>query len=189
MAADSPIARAGGDGMRRNWFESLPQSDQDRIYSLWSEISHLSRTEQTERVHSVLKDSVALPSRASVHRKFKEFEERCEALREATQLAERMMETSGDEAGKLSEASLQMAQSLIFQMMIERGEELSPKEITLITRASADAVRGSVSIKKYQAEVRQRFEDKAKELQGGKSREKLDPETLKIVLEELVGIL
>lgn len=173
--------------MRQNWFDSLPRTEQDRIYVLWSEIAHLSVDEQAAAVQTALADSGIQPSRSSVHRKFKEFESRCEALREATQMAERMMATSGDDQNRLSEASLQLAQSLIFQLMLERGEELSPKEIALITRASADAGRGSVSVKKYQAEVKDKLEAAFKEMEGKGGS--LDLETLQRVRQEIYGLL
>lgn len=175
--------------MRKSWFDSLPLDDQEQIYQLWSEIAHLSRTEQTERVHSVLKDTGSdLPSRASVHRQFKEFEERCEALRVATQQAQSMMEQFGDDQSKLSEAALQMSQSLIFSLMIERGSELSPKELALITRASKDASAGTVAVKKYQAEVKTKLEEKFKEMEGAKGGS-LDLETLQRVRQEIYGLL
>ncbi len=177
--------------MRKNWFDSLPLEEQDQIYELWSEISHLSRTEQTERVHAVLKDSVEdLPSRASVHRKFKEFEERCEALRTATHQAQAMMEQFGDDQSRLSEASLQMVQGLIFELMLQRGRELEPKEVLMIAKAAAAAGDSGLRVKQYQAKLKAKLEETFNKIEQDqkKAEADLDLKTIQKIREQVYGI-
>lgn len=127
---------------------------------------------------------------STVKRFGKKFEERCEMVRLATQQAEMMRQHFGDEEQALSEAALQMAQSTLFNLMLERGEELTPKEISLITRALSDTTRASVAVKKYQEGFRQRVEEKLRELEGQNHAlsNSVDPHTLKRVREEIYGL-
>jgi hypothetical protein len=124
---------------------------------------------------------------SSVKRFGKRFEERCEMLRLSTQQAELMRQHFGDDEAALAEAALQMAQSTMFNLMLERGEELNPKEISMISRALAESTRGTVQIKKYQEEVKKKAEAKFAELEG-EAGKGIDPETLARVRSEIYGL-
>jgi hypothetical protein len=127
---------------------------------------------------------------STVKRFGKQFEERCEMVRLATQQAEMMRQHFGDEEQALSEAALQMAQSTLFNLMLERGEELTPKEISLITRALSDTTRASVAVKKYQEQLRDRVESALRELEKENQglSTSIDAHTLKRVREEIYGL-
>jgi hypothetical protein len=80
-------------------------------------------------------------SRTSVHRYGKRFEERVEMLELATRQAERLKGLFTDESANLSEMALQLCQGLMFNLMIESGEKLAPKELSMMTRSLAEATR------------------------------------------------
>jgi len=126
---------------------------------------------------------------STVKRFGKRFEERCEMVRLATQQAQMMRQHFGDDEAAIAEASLQMAQGLLFNMMMERGEELNPKEMTMISRALADSVRGTVSVKKYQAEMARRVAEVAEDIgKTAKSRGMSDTFAEQLV-QKVLGIV
>ncbi len=102
-------------------------------------------------------------SKSSVHRYGSKLEERMEMLRLSTQGAMQMKSVLGDDDAVVAEMSLQLAQGLIFDLMVERGADLEAKEIGMITRALADASRAGVGVKKFQAEVKAKAEAAATE--------------------------
>lgn len=129
---------------------------------------------------------------STVKRSGKRFRDKCEMIRTSTQQAEIMREHFGDDEAALSEAALRMAQTVMFNLMVERGEELTPKEIGTLTRALADSTRANVAVKKYQEETREKIEAKLHNLEkqgSGLSPTSIDPHTLKRVREELYGII
>lgn len=128
-------------------------------------------------------------SKSSVHRYGRRFEERCEALRTASQQALQMKELMGDDEAALAEMSLQLAQGLIFDLMLERGEDLEPKEIGLLTRALADSSRSGIAVKKFQAEIKSKLDAAFAKVEA-ENREKktLDRATLTRIREEVYGI-
>lgn len=124
---------------------------------------------------------------STVKRFGKRFEERCEMIRMATRQAEAMKEHFGDDDQALAQASLQMAQTLIFNLMLERGEELTPKEMSLITRAVGDTSRAEVAVKKYQADLKDRIAAKLDAI-GQESEAGITADTLRRVREEIYGL-
>jgi len=105
-------------------------------------------------------------------------------LRLATRQAQEMKQVFADDEAAVSEASLQLNQSLLFQLQLEKGEELTPKELALISRAVVETSRGTVAVKRYQQEVK----DKLIKLEREAPKRNLDPETLRIVREEIYGL-
>lgn len=143
-----------------------------------------------EEVHAWLADRGFEFGLSTVKRSGKRFQEKCEMIRLATQQAELMKEHFGDDEAAMSEAALQMAQGLMFNLMLEKGEDLTPKEIGMLTRALADSTRANVAVKKYQEETRQKVEAKLRELEKENQglSTSIDPHTLKRVREEIYGL-
>lgn len=123
-------------------------------------------------------------SKSSVHRFGQKFEDKVQLLRLATRQAQEMKQVFADDEAAVSEASLQLNQSLLFQLQLEKGEELTPKELALISRAVVETSRGTVAVKRYQQEVK----DKLIKLEREAPKRNLDPETLRIVREEIYGL-
>lgn len=143
-----------------------------------------------EEVHAWLSERGFEFGLSTVKRSGKRFQERCEMIRLATQQAELMRDHFGDDEQALAESALQMAQSTLFNLMLEKGEDLTPKEISLITRSLSDTTRASVAVKKYQAELRDRVESALRELEKENQglSTSIDAHTLKRVREEIYGL-
>lgn len=132
-------------------------------------------------------------SKSAIHRYGQRFEERCTMLKASTEQAIAMKQVLGDEEAAVAEMSIQLAQSLLFNLMIERGENLSPKEMSLITRALSDSSRGAIAVRKFQDELQQKLQAKFKELEEqaqdrGLEGRTLDPDTLRRIREEVYGL-
>jgi hypothetical protein len=126
--------------------------------------------------------------KSSIHRYGSKFEERLAALKSSTQQAIEMKNLLGDDEAAVSEMSIQLAQGLMFNLMIERGEDLSPREMALITRALADSSRSSIAVKKYQAEVRDRCEQAAEEAVKVMAKAGVSDETAAEIRAKFLGI-
>jgi len=125
-------------------------------------------------------------SRSALHRFGKGFQERYEMLLNITRQAQELKAALPDDEAAVSEMGLQVAQSLLFQLVMERGEELSPKEMALVTRALTEASKGTVAVKRYQTEVRGKLE--ALEAEANQGKKALDPETLRYIRETIYGL-
>jgi len=128
-------------------------------------------------------------SKSAVHRYGQEFEKQLSAIKLATEQARSIVESVGDDENLLADALTRLTQQKAFQALInldlEADEDLS---LTKLGQMVAALNRTSISLKKYQLEIRDKIEAKFKALdaEGGKS--KLDPETLRRVREEVYGI-
>lgn len=133
-------------------------------------------------------------SKSSVHSYGQKFEERLGALKVATQQARAIVESAPDQEGAMSEALLRLTQEKLFGVLLEyQGKP--DKEISLpaLSKAIAELNRSSVTTKKYAADVREKLEAKFAALEkessdkGGKR--KIDADTLRIVREEIYGVV
>jgi hypothetical protein len=127
-------------------------------------------------------------SRSAIHRYGQEFEGKIFAIRIATEQAKAIAEAAGDEEGAMNEALIRLIQQKSFEVLVNSENDANlPKMGTMIARIS----HAAVSQKKWMAEVKgkakqalQNIEEKTKS--GKKS---LDPETLRIIREEIYGIV
>jgi hypothetical protein len=127
-------------------------------------------------------------SRSSVHRYGKRFEERVEMLELASRQAEKLKSLFSDEGANLSEMALQLCQGLMFNLMMESGEKLEPKELSMMTRSLAEATRGFVNVKKYQQEVKDRAEAAARAVAAQARSGGLSEETIAQIEQQILGI-
>lgn len=128
-------------------------------------------------------------SRSTLARYGKDFQQRCELLRAVTGQAEAIVQATGDDQNAINEALIKLCQQKVFTLLMdmESSEGISEDSISKITRAVADLGRASVQQKKYRQEVKAKVEAKFNEIDN--SRRQLDPETLRIVREEIYGLL
>ena len=131
-------------------------------------------------------------SRSAIHRYGQSVEERISRLKAATDMAVAITDQVGDDAGKMSDAVVRMYQEKIFNVLLDMND-LDPKDVdfTKLGKVIATVTRSSVTQKKWMAEAKekskqalQNIEEKTKS--GKKS---LDPETLRIIREEIYGIV
>ena len=127
-------------------------------------------------------------SKSSIHRYGSKLEERMEMLKLSTQGALQMKSVLGDDDAVVAEMSLQLAQGLIFDLMVERGQDLEAKEIGMITRALADASRAGVGVKKFQAEVKAKAEAAATETAEILKSQGISEETAAEIRRKFLGI-
>lgn len=124
--------------------------------------------------------------KSSLHRYGTQFESRLENLKLATEQARAIVDASPDDEGAVNEALLRLTQERLFGLLLEAGEELTPKGLGAVTRAVADITRASVSQKKFAEEARSKLQKLEKDAEAGSK--KLDSETLRYVREQLYGI-
>ncbi len=159
--------------------------DQELVNRNFSDYSELTAWLNERLAESELELTL---SRASVHRYGKRFEERVEMLELATQQADRLKVLFNDDGANLSEQALQLAQGLAFNLMIENGEKLTPKELSMMTRSLSEATRGFVNVKKYQTEVKDRAEAAARAVAAQARSGGLSEATIAQIEQQILGI-
>lgn len=95
-------------------------------------------------------------SKSALQRFGSTFEDRCAALRIATQQAKAIVEASPDDEGAMSEALMRLMQERIFKALLDL--EVDPKKINLgsLAKALAPIARASIAQKQFAAAVRDR---------------------------------
>ncbi|MCE5212980.1 MAG: DUF3486 family protein [Deltaproteobacteria bacterium] len=128
-------------------------------------------------------------SRSSLHRYGQNFEERLAAITVATEQARAVADAARDDEGNMNEALIRLVQTKAFDALIDaESAESLPKMGVMIAKLS----KASVDQKKWMAETRKKAAAALKNIEektatGGKKS--LDPETLRIIREEIYGIV
>ncbi|WP_228273781.1 phage protein Gp27 family protein [Rhodocyclus tenuis] len=133
-------------------------------------------------------------SRTGVHRYGQQLERRMEQVRAATEAARQIASCSEDSADDRSAAVIAMIQSQAFDVMmnLEDAEKEEDREARLVlmtkaARAMSQLVRASIVNKKYARDESARLQAMEADARSGKRS--LDAETLRIVREEIYGIV
>jgi hypothetical protein len=115
-------------------------------------------------------------SRSAVHRFGSRFEDRIRALRLSTEKARAVVQASPDDAGDMN---------LLMEM------ELDPETIEFpkLVRAISDLNRSSVTLKKYQAEMREKLKTAAEEVRQLAANAGVSDETLAAIDARLQGVV
>jgi hypothetical protein len=134
-------------------------------------------------------------SRSGVHRYGQGFEERLAAIKIATEQARAISEVVGDDEARMSDALIALVQEKAFDVLVNLQTEdqemfgkIFPKLGIMVSRLS----RASVAQKKWQAETRKKAEQAVENITkkaAGGGRKQLDPETKRIIKEEIYGIV
>lgn len=129
--------------------------------------------------------------KSAVHRYGQAFEERLKALRMVTEQARAVVEHSPDEEDAVTQALVRLTQEKLFSVLMDM--QVDPEKVNLagITRSIAELARSSISVKKYAADVKARIGAKMAELetQAAEGKGRLDAATLKIVREQIYGLV
>ncbi len=93
-------------------------------------------------------------SKSALHRYGQKFEERCQALKVATDQAKAIVAESSDDEGAMNEALIRLVQEKSFNLLMDL--ELDPTEVEFpkLVRAIADVSRASVKQKQWQRDAR-----------------------------------
>ena len=152
-----------------------------------------------EQLEAALKERGFQISKSAIHRYGKKFERRLAAIKASTEAARMLTEGAADDQDARSEAVIALVQSELFETIVNlqeaADEEIDPAErVKLLSSAAkniATLSRASVSLKEYQAKVREKDAAKLDQLEGevksGKRR--LDLDTLRQIREEIYGIV
>lgn len=152
-----------------------------------------------ELLENALRERGFQISKSAIHRYGKKFERRLAAIKASTEAARMLTEGASDDQDARSEAVIALVQTELFETIVNlqeaADEDIDPAErVKLLSSAAkniATLSRASVSLKEYQAKVREKDAAKLtlleKEASGGKST--LDLATIKRIREELYGIV
>ncbi len=131
-------------------------------------------------------------SKSAIHRYGQAFEKRLSALKMATEQARAIVDSAPDDEGKFSEALMRLAQEKLFGVLMEFDPDPSkPMNLGALARAAAELGRATVTQKKWAQEVKAKMDEafKTLETEGKSGKRTLDPETLRIVRQEIYGIV
>lgn len=141
-------------------------------------------------------------SRSAIHRYGQKIERRFAAIKASTEAARLITEGAADDQDARSEAVIALIQTELFESIINLQEAAVEENIDPIERMNimskvakniATLTRASISQKQFKADVQSKLEAKFKALEAesasaGKGRH-IDAETLRIVREEIYGIV
>lgn len=139
-------------------------------------------------------------SKSAIHRHGSKLEQQLSVLKESTEMARVITESLPDDQGSRSDAVIAMVETGMFETLFKMRAANDPnvsdgERLCLLNEAAksiATLSRASVTLKKFQADVRDKLASKLadleKESDSGKGRA-FDKETLRIVREEIYGIM
>jgi hypothetical protein len=180
---------------KRAAIELLPEEARKKVNQLLIDSNFAGYDQLADQINGLLQDyDLELQiSRSAIHRYGKDFQQRCEALRIATEQAKAIVQNAPDEAGDMGEALTRLAQEQIFTLLVDLQGDMTAGDLSKVATAIATMNRSSVAIKKYAADVREKVEAKFKALEvesaSGASKRTIDPETLRIIRQEVYGLV
>lgn len=135
-------------------------------------------------------------SHAAVHRYGQKIEKRMAAIRAATEAAQLLAKNTPDQSDELSASVIRMAQSELFDVMVDLQEaeaENDPsKRVKLLSRAAlaiSNLARAKVTHRKWQDEARARTEAAASSAEKIARKGGLSAESVEQLRREILGIV
>lgn len=127
-------------------------------------------------------------SKSSLHRWGSTFEERCAALRVATQQAKAIVAATPDDEGDMTEALMRLMQERLFTALVDM--EVDPSKVNLgsIAKALAPIARASIAQKQYASQVRERANAAAAAVERAVKTGGLSADTAKDLRDQILGI-
>jgi len=110
-------------------------------------------------------------SRSAIHRYGKDFEDRLEALRIATEQARAIAETTGDESNFMGDALIRIFQQKIFDLLLKLEVDGQEYDLAQLSKMISQMNATSIDQKKYMDEVRKRTKDVAGQVEESLKRE------------------
>ena len=153
-----------------------------------------------QALESALRERGYVISKSSIHRFGQKIERRFAAIKASTEAARLLTEGAADDQDARSEAVIALVQTELFEAIVNLQEADDEDvdasgRIALLSKAAkniATLARASVTVKKYRSEVKEKLEARLNALEAesksGKGR-RFDAETLRIVREEIYGIV
>ncbi len=153
-----------------------------------------------QALEAALRERGYVISKSAIHRFGQKIERRFAAIKASTEAARLLTEGAADDQDARSEAVIALVQTELFEAIINLQEADDEDvdaggRITLLSKAAkniATLARASVTVKKFRAEVKAQLEAKLNALEAESrsgSGRRFDAETLRIVREEIYGIV
>ena len=153
-----------------------------------------------QALEAALRERGYVISKSAIHRFGQKIERRFAAIKASTEAARLLTEGAADDQDARSEAVIALVQTELFEAIINLQEAEDEDvdaggRITLLSKAAkniATLARASVTVKKFRAEVKAQLEAKLNALEAESrsgSGRRFDAETLRIVREEIYGIV
>ena len=153
-----------------------------------------------QALEAALRERGYVISKSAIHRFGQKIERRFAAIKASTEAARLLTEGAADDQDARSEAVIALVQTELFEAIINLQEAEDEDvdaggRIALLSKAAkniAALARASVTVKKFRAEVKAQLEAKLNALEAESrsgSGRRFDAETLRIVREEIYGIV
>lgn len=147
-------------------------------------------------LETLLKEKGFVISKSAIHRYGQKIERRFKAIKQSTEAARIIAEGAEDKDDKRSEALMGMLQSSLFEALVEiedaQSEEMSPMEkfqaLSFAGKNIASLIQASTKLKTYQAEVKQRAEQAAKDVEKVVKKGGLSDEVADEIRRKILGI-
>lgn len=147
-------------------------------------------------LETLLKEKGFVISKSAIHRYGQKIERRFKAIKQSTEAARIIAEGAEDKDDKRSEALMGMLQSSLFEALVEiedaQSEEMSPMEkfqaLSFAGKNIASLIQASTKLKTYQAEVKQRAEQAAKDVEKVVKKGGLSDDVADEIRRKILGI-
>lgn len=126
--------------------------------------------------------------KSAIHTYGQKFEDRCAALKMATQQAQAIVAESPDDEGAMSEALTRLVQEKLFSVLLEMEVDPQKANLGTMARAIAELGRASVTQRKYAQEVRDRAQSAADTAAKIAKRGGLSPDAAAEIRAAILGI-
>ncbi len=128
-------------------------------------------------------------TKSSLQRWGSKLEERLHGIKVATEQAKAICAASPDDDGAMSDALMRLVQEKLFQLLLNLEVDPDSIELPKLTRAIADICRGTVTLKKYQGEVRSKMKAAAAEVRKLATDAGVSEETMLAIDARLQGVV
>ena len=147
-------------------------------------------------LENLLKEKGYQISKSAIHRYGQKIERRFKAIKDSTEAARIIAEGAEDKEDKRSEALMGLLQSSLFEALVDiedaTDEKMSPMEkfqaLSFAGKNVASLIQASTKLKTYQAEVKERAETAAKEVEKVVKKGGLSDEVADEIRRKILGI-
>jgi hypothetical protein len=127
--------------------------------------------------------------KSSLQRYGTRFEERCKALKLATDQAKAIVAEAGDDEGAMNDALIRLVQEKSFNLLMDLDVDPEQIEFPKLVRAIADVGRTGIKQKEWAAKARQKaLADAASAAQQAARRKGISEETAEFIRKQILGI-
>lgn len=130
--------------------------------------------------------------KSALHTYGQDFEARLGSLRKVTEQARAIVAENPDDDGAVNDALIRLVQEKLFSVLVDMEVDPATVKLNQLGKVIADLARASISQKRLATEIRKQAADDAMAaLENGlaKTNQRLDPEVLRRVREDVYGIV